>query len=294
MQFKTQANLHRVQAQPKHFKRATSKALLSAIAMTTSLSFFNQAEAVVLFRDTFSRAAGTDLNASGSGKSGLFGSSDWVESSNGRLANGDAVIVSGNRMELQKPGGDANGNNGAMIYIDNNFSNLSSFRVDMRVLSGSSAGNGRFFGFSVGQSKAELDAQNSASPTAAPGDFSIFYDSIGSTKGIYTRKNGGSSTLIQTATPYPRTLSAEFTFADMNAGTALDYDILLDGTVIGSGSTAWSGTGENYVSLQSNYTGFSRINFVEVSGEIAPDPIPEPSSLSLLGLSGLLIFRRRR
>ena len=37
---------------------------------------------------------------------------------------------------------------------------------------------------------------------------------------------------------------------DFNAGSTLDYEVFLDGASIVTGSTVWSGTNENYLSLQ--------------------------------------------
>lgn len=288
-----------------NLKNSASKTILSAIVVTGSLSFANQSGAAVIFRDTFARSGetdNTDLNSSGSGKSGTEASSDWVEVKNFRsagigLGTGDAVIPSSptSTLELRKVSGSSDGNNGSMIFIDHNFVGLSSFRVDMRLLGGSSAGDGRGFGFSIGQSRDDLINQDSASPSQAPGDFSIFYDSIGGTQGISTRHNGSFEANLQNTAPYPRTLSAVFTFANMNLGTVLNYEVLLDNNPIGSGSTAWSGTDENYISLQSNYTNFARINFFEVSGEFAPVVvIPEPSVAILSSLGLLALMRRRR
>ena len=224
----------------------------------------------ILFADTFNRANssttdGSALNESADGKSGPLGALTWT----GRTSlatTGNIVDINGGRLRMAAV--DTNGNNGGLAYIsDHNFIDASiktagSFKVSIDISSVSSpASETRFLGFGIGQSLAELDGLASAGQNAnPPADVYIAYDGLPTSTGISVFHNGTNITptrfpLPVGTQPLPDTLSAVFTFADMNAGTTLNFEVFLDGISAGTGSTTWSGTDENYISVTSNYSG---------------------------------------
>ncbi|MFN3167174.1 MAG: PEP-CTERM sorting domain-containing protein [Phycisphaeraceae bacterium] len=257
----------------------TRNTLLPAIGLLSTAMVAGHAQAqTTLFRDTFSRPADTDLNASNAGKSGSLGTLDWVEIN----IDGEAETDGSNRLKLESNA--SAGDKGVVVYPDANFNGLTSFEIEMRILNGSSGGNGRFLGMSVGQSKAELDAIAGADPARSVGDFYIGYDNIGTDRGLNIRHNGANQTTINATTiagfGYPDTLTVKFTFDDMNAGTTLNYEVLFEGITgdpavsVYTGSTTWSGTDENYIALSSNYLNGAFLNYFQVVGEEAPTSVP--------------------
>ncbi len=230
----------------------------------------------LLFADTFDRANssttdGSALNESTVGKSGSLGALTWT----GRtalLATGNIVDINGSRLRMDAV--DTNGANGGLAYIsDHNFIDASiktagTFKVSIDISSVSSSGESRVLGFGIGQSLAELGALASVSASGYPSDVYIGYDGIGTTQGIAVFHNGTNVTSPLLAFPVgtpsrPDTLSAVFTFANMNAGTQLNYAIFLDGSPVGTGSTTWGATDQNYISVTSTYSNPSTFdNFV--------------------------------
>lgn len=221
----------------------------------------------LLFADSFNRANssitdGSALNESAAGKSGPLGALTWTGRTS-LLATGNIVDINSNRLRMDAV--DTNGNNGGLAYIsDHNFIDASiksagTFKVSIDISSVASVGDGRYLGFGIGQSLAELDALASAAPTSYPSDVYIGYDNIGATRGIAVFHNGTNVTSPLLAFPVgtpslPDTLSAVFTFADMNVGTQLNYAIFLDGSPVGTGSTTWGATDQNYISVTSTYS----------------------------------------
>ncbi len=233
----------------------------------------------LLFLDTFDRANCTNLNASPDGKSGSLGALTWtgVTTLNGATTN--IVDISSKRLRMDPvPTG---GTDGCLAYInDHNFIDASikttgSFTVSVDIPSGSSSGDGRHIGFGIGSSLADLGAVTSASPAANPSDVYFYYDNIGASKGWRVvhhkvQQGSGLAALPSGTDILPVTFSGEFTFADMNAGTTLNYEFFIDGISVVTGSTVWSGTDENYLCLESNYTGAVTFDNFQVAISSAP------------------------
>ena len=259
-------------------------ALLSALGLAGTLLTAGHAHGLdTLFRDTFDRTLGTDLNTSNGGKSGTYSTAPWIEGG----VNGEALIdenTGGTVRRLVLKSTTSAGTDGIVAYPDVNFTGLSAFQVEFRILTGASAGNGRQMGFSVGQSKTELETIAGANNGTSVGDFYVGVDYIGNNPtndwNINIRQNGGNvKTLSYSALSaidpdfgMPDTITAYFTFPDMNSGSDLNYDLQLNGMSIDTGTVAWSGTDENYIAFQSNYTTGAFLSYVDIKGEPATTP----------------------
>ena len=251
------------------------------------------ASAATLFADNFNRPDNTNLNASTSGQSGILSTLNWVE-----VKSGGEPTITGSTLRLGETGA---GGGWSTAYADHNFTDAiitsgGEFTVSLELVSLGSTGTTRFTGFTVGNSKAELDAWTSNNPTNASwsSDFFIGYDPSGAgSTGVYIYSNGtdfGSDNNISLSGG--EILSVRFSgINDFNASSSINYEAFVDGgTAIATGSFTWSGNNQNYISLYSNYSSMQGVidNF-EVTA------IPEPGSF-LLGSLGLmiLVMRRRR
>lgn len=250
------------------------------------------AQATTLFADNFNRSNNTDLNASTTGKSGSLGALDWIEKTSAAVAE-----IESNKIKLGEPAGGGAG--WAIAYPNYNFTDATissngQFTVSVDLGNNTSAsGSVRFLGFGVGNSLAEMTGWSSNNPTSTfTSDFFMGYDptSGGTAVGTYIFKNGTTQDFYNSATrAIGTTLSATFTFGDFNSGSTVNYEAFIDGSSVKTGSFTWSGTNENYLFLYSNYSGGrGQLDNFEVS------TVPEPASLTLIGLGGLLITRRRR
>ncbi len=206
----------------------------------------------ILFIDTFSRADNTDLNASASGKSGTLGALNWVE-----VASAGDPFISNNTLRIGETSGGASG--WSIAYPDHNFTDAviasgGEFTVSVDLGAANSFGGTRFTGFSVGSSKAELDAWPSSNPANWTSDFFFGYDPTGTTEvKVFL---GGSQNYQQTINLNSgATLSVRFSgISNFNAGSSVNYEAFINGNSVRTGSFTWSGTNENYIALYSNYT----------------------------------------
>ena len=249
--------------------------------------------ATVLFADTFDRGNSTDLNASSAGKSGTLGALTY-----GEIGSTGNMSINGNQLA----GGDsAAGSGWSIAYINNhNFTDASistvgGFSVSIDIVSFASAGNGRYMGFGIGHSLTELSGLSGTLPGQVGGnaDVVIGYDSVGATQGIAVFKNGvqfGSHTAFPPGFPArPDTLTVTYTFSNFTAGSTVGYEVFLDTTSVLTGSTVWSGTNENYISINSNLSA-EQARFDNLAITI----VPEPSAVLLCGLGALCFLRRKR
>lgn len=252
-------------------KTRTTEHLIYTATATVLLAAFAPAQ-TVLFGDSFTRSNNTDLNASDAGQSGAFSPLDWVEVG----CDGGGAEINGNQLRFTSTG---SGNSGAVVYPDQNFIGLTALTATMEIASGTSSGDGRATGLGIGYSKSTLDAKTSASQTtsgaSAGADIYLGYDNVGSTRSVYIRE--GSTQVFSKAIPltaYPAKYSIVATFADMNDGTTITYEVFENDALIHTDSTTWTGTNQNYIAFSSNYTGNNAdINFVQIVGTLAPPPV---------------------
>jgi hypothetical protein len=223
----------------------------------------------VLFADTFNRADsavvdGTDLNTSGTGKSGLLAPLDWNGKPTRTTPEGSVAILK-NQLNIDTLGS-SDGNNGGIAWVDNNFTGLSELTVSVDIASTSSSGDGRNPGFGIGQSLAEISGLGGASGPGSVADVYIGWDQVGGTRGLVIWHNGVQQAYTDPGGNAPLTMSATFTFEDMDAGTAINYEVFIGGALVVTGTSAWSGTDENYISIQSNTTNPTAFDNFVVTG----------------------------
>jgi len=232
-----------------------------------------------LFRDDFSRPANTNLNASTDGQSGALAPLTWVEQT---YVSGTAAINAGGNLVLDAL---SDGNSGAVVWPDHNFTGLTSFTVTMQITSSGSGGDFRHTGFGIGWSQADIAAIPGASATNVRPNADVFigYDTIGATTGLTIWEEGTSKGTFAVV-GYPAELKATFTFADTTDGTTLDYEVFLNGSSVYTGSTTWTGTDQNYIGFSSCYTTNTVIDYVEVQVPgppvlLATDPTDNATSI---------------
>jgi len=237
--------------------------------------FAHAAGAETLFADTFDRKPGerqdgSDLNTNDRGKVGSLGRLQWK----GRVFN-SVMDIKANRLRINTNGDD--GNFGGSAWLEHNFIGLSEFSITVDIDAQKSNGNGRYMSISVGQSLDNVQNVNKATPSNRPADFSVAYDSIGTVKGVIVYLAGKPLEKVKVTPHPPDKLSVKFAYDDMKAGTTLNYEVLVNGISITTGSTKWSGTDENYISLQSNSTEDSYFDNFVVRGTVAGKAKEEPA-----------------
>lgn len=276
------------------------------------------ADAAVLFQDDFDRADATDIDTSSIGMSGSLAPLSYVEHFEGSGA-ASSIQVLNNRLEM------ANGAGMSAMYLDHNFIDAAilsdgGLKISLDIVSIPNQGDSadRFTGFGLGMSAAEAvsggdhqdgvdgDEPNPADgigdttyrPAVSPGGNSDnptvvtdFFVDLANDGNIYVWANGpGEGNPTQTINVGSQgttgTLSAEFSIPDFNAGSTVSAKILFNGSEVGTQSFTWSGTNENYIGFASRSSGTDSDNLVI-------ETIPEPASLALIGLGGLLLMRRR-
>lgn len=274
-------------------------AALSATTVTSSAN----AE-ITLFADNFNRAdaivtstAGSsstgDINGDDSGKSGTLGNLQWTT----RAYTGDNFGVQNNA--LRRSGGTA-GVNGGLAYLQHNFTDAiiasgGGFSISIDILSYVTTGSGRWWYVGVGQSLADLDgltadtAMNSAANS--PADLLVGYRNTIDDLEIYNNGVLNAAETVTSGLPNPpTTMRIDYVLSDFNAGSTVTYGVFFDDseTAFTTGSFTWQATNQNYIYIGTN------LNNAGAVDNFAITAVPEPGSLALLGLGGLLIARRRR
>jgi hypothetical protein len=108
--------------------------------------------------------------------------------------------------------------------------------------------------------------------------------------GIGTGNSGGSGAPAPTVVTVPSktgTISADFRFADFNAGSTVNYVVYFNGIAQGSGTFTWSGTNENYIGLDGRDSSQVLIDNLAIT-------IPEPCTSIMTLCSVMALGWRRR
>ena len=286
------------------------------------------ASAVVLFEDTFGRADSRNIDASLAGITDNTGSSlaadavysqPFLDPNNGPptygvqdgvATNGGGAQVLANRLQLAVGAGTSN------AYVNHNFVNsaitdVGGFTVSLDVLGYNQATRQQGGGFAVGMSAAEAasarDPFEITSPSMVGGLTNDPYGPIGgpvaptptnivSDFWVVLRGNnsiawGGRTGTVQGVANLgvkTGTISVNFTVPDFNAGSTVNYEVLLNGVAKGTGSFVWSGTNQNHIGID------ARDNTAVIFDNFRIETIPEASVAPLLGLGLVGILRRRR
>lgn len=277
----------------------------------------------VLFSDSFDRNDNRNIDASLSSIIDNTGSSlaadgvytqPFVDAANdvsgpdGNPANGGGAQILSGQLELADGPGTSN------AYINHNFTNGEiltdggfSVIVDMAGLNQSSAGQGG--GFAIGMSSADADATGDAwnAPTkftdaltgsgntdtsvsvadfwlVLRGNGTLVWGGVGNSitaddqSGLLGNMNVGSKT---------GTIRADFTFSSFDAGETVNYEVFYNGASQGSGSFQWDESTQNYIGLDARDSQGVFFDSLSIA------TIPEPASLVLVVIGGLVGIRRR-
>jgi len=293
--------------QPKFFAAVLVSGLLSWCAPQATGQ-------TILFADNFNRANNTSLSADSTGMSGTLGNLGYLESWEGSPVNVNTWQINNNHLfkgQTGVSGGGAVNHN----FIDGDILAAGGFSVSLDIVSyGTQTLDlpDRWGGFGVGLTLAEVNGftDENTQNTGARG--AIALDTVASQIGTYgvdpwmhpgvadffvdvSKENnvqvftGGMLVNQFAVTPAgSHTLTANFTFADFNAGSQVNYSVLFEGNSITSGTFTWSNTGANYVALSARDSVVTLDNL-----SIATVPEPSAAALVLAGLAAVRLLASR-
>ena len=295
---------------------------LMTITVLASVAVPMLSAADVLFQDTFNRADSNDLNASATGKSGIYSAAQYVEVTDNLTTNDALTNIGGNRLSL------ADGNNASDLHISQNFAvseitSAGGFRVKLSGLSNDGTNNGEdfFVGFGVGISAAETGAYgfdfsaDAVTPGlrggklggAAGSGVSDWFLSLSRANGTNNQRltfeiweNGvrvasyaTDDNLASYLTGNEPDIWVDFAVTSFAAGATVTPTIHAGDRTWGSGddlSFTWSDADSNFIGLagRENGAGWSMDGF-------SIETIPEPATLGLVAAYGAaVLFIRRR
>ncbi len=267
----------------------------------------------LLFRDTFDRPDSRDIAASTAGVTAAAGlelsSPHWLQPfldelnrgpafgvQDGDPTNGGGARIATNRLELAVGAGTSN------AVVDRNFTDAAilaaggfSVSVDVTAFAGGSPGQGG--GFGIGMSRDEaLAAGDAISGTGkiqdgfADGEFngaghvavSDFWVVLRGNSTLAWGGRGNAITgaasdtaLFGTANVGAKTgtITARFAVPDFNDGSTVQFEVLVNGALVGRGSFPWTGTEENHIGLDArDGTGVTFDNFAVETWTPVPPP----------------------
>ena len=295
--------------------------LMSAISVLGA-----NASANVLFSDSFDRANSDFLNDSTDGMGGSLAPLSYVERGDDILAevkpaeHDHLTNITDNKLRM------ADGPNASTFYLDHNFTDEAiltegGMKVGMTIVQDLGPFGGdpdRWCGFGVGNSQIEAEHSyldfdaDGALATDPDGIYSRFRGAFGdggkpgvsdmfvcfdkNRGGIIqvmkngTNPGGGSSYAIENCSIAEggSRLELEMQFDDFTAGSTVDVNILWDGTVVGTDSFTWDNDNSNYIGFSARQgDGF-------VVDDLIIATVPEPTTIGLLGLGGLVLRRRKK
>jgi hypothetical protein len=268
------------------------KVCLAAVLAMTAVN----ANAAVLFSDSYDRVNMTDIDASSVGMSGTLSPVVYQEAFEGS-GQSTSIQVIGSQLNV------ARGVGMSSLYLDHNFTDASilsagGFSMAMDVVRIATADDiaNRFGGFGVGMTAAEAAAAGDSFDSAAPfrgvvgwGDKGIsdFFVDLALDKNLRLWNNGHIVNTINVGAA-AGTIAVDFLFADFNAGTQVTAVVYFNGVQQDMRSFTWDHTGSNFIGI----SGRTAADGVFLDNlEIAT--VPEPATLLVLGLGSLLVRRRK-
>lgn len=237
----------------------------------------------VLFKDTFDRADGRNINASLTGITDATGTAfaadavythGWIDPNNAAPAygtqdadpaNGGGARILSNQLQLAVGAGTSN------AFVSHNFTNAAilaagGFSVSFELGGFNQTGIQQGGGFGLGMSQAQADSAADAFDPGTPKMTGAFHDTsaIGSAVPanvvsdfwIALRGNGslvwGSGTgTISGVNVGAKTgsVTVNFTLGSFAAGSAVAYEVIHNSISRGTGSFTWTGSDENFIGL---------------------------------------------
>lgn len=283
---------------------------LIASGAALAISSVNGQAQTVLFDDTFARGVNftNNLTPNFNGQSGADATLTYTIPSwnvTGSTSSPNSMQIFNNTLYKAQTGQEGiwalNYN-----FVDNAILTAGGFTVSQNVLNVGASGSDqedRYCGYGVGMSAAQIASFADEGVTTlgprgniAANTFGVapFYVDLSLTDEIQIFAN---NTVTQVAVA-PGTdatgglLKTEFTFADFNQGSTVNYVVTFQGTNIANGSFLWTSKTNNYIA------GSMRSSTV-TAGELSLDtatPTPEPSTMALAvcGVAGLALRLRRK
>lgn len=240
------------------------------------------AQGAILFEDNFDRPDSRNIQAELTGitnntgspfTAGTVYSQPFLDPNNAAPAfgvqdasatNGGGAQIIGSNLQLAVGTGTSN------AYVNHNFTNPGilangGFSVELDVLGYTQISNGQGGGFAIGMSQAEASstgdafdgaarmtggfqtAINTPVPTQNVSDFWVVLR--GNNTLVWGGKSGNVLGTANNISSKVGNLAANFRFADFNAGSAVTYQVILNGVLIGTGSFTWSEDASNFIGI---------------------------------------------
>jgi hypothetical protein len=261
---------------------------MSIAVITVLLAFAGVANATLLIQDTFDTSNNTDINLDlATRQTGSLATTTWGENGLGSATiAGNALAIGGNNSE-----------SGAaiMVSLDHNF-------TDAAITSGggfSVSFDMTHFGGTIGFALGLTDAgRKETTRTGAGGNYSFAWDrpstdwGFTSQGGIYVQPAEAGAP-IATFTALTANISYNIRVDVMTTGfigTTATVDFYINDTLIDGGrGFTWDGDGGNYLTF-----GAYRPIPTGSIDNFSVSSIPEPATLSMIGVIGIAMLLRRR
>lgn len=277
-------------------KHSKTKITLGTIAAGVMIASCPLAQAqTVIFADNYNVANGNLDPASLSGRtSGLDSGSVLPQS------GGIEQTISGNQLRLSWP---ASFQAGEMRFDTiGSPSTLFDWSTGAGGLAMTSAGgmtisflwtaadvtSGNWLYFTAGSSTADISGTHGLRVLNANTASGIIFENNGTVQafnngsGVVNLANAFATTSVNHA------VTLNYSFNSFAVGAAVTLNAYVDGFSVATNSFTWTQTGQ-YMDLGS----YQENNLVDNFSVTTLTPIPEPTSMALLGASGLLVFARR-
>lgn len=255
------------------------------------------ANATVLFSDSYDRADDTNISASDVGMGGTLSPLTYSEDFEGSGVGSIKILSNTLRVAV--------GVGMSSMHINQNFTNQmilddGGFSVSLEVVQIDSATSdiiNRWGGFGVGLTEAEAaaagDLNDSETTLRSAGDIdpttvgvSDFYADIALDGNLRVWNNGTLLNTFNVGAP-SGTITVNFLVPDFNAGSSVTAMIYYNDGFLGSESFVWDHTGANYIGVSGRASNKVILDNLEIA------TVPEPATLLLLGVGAALLRKRK-